>query len=125
VATGRVARPSSGALLCCPRFVSARTLSELYELSSEVLLGGEGIVGVAAQREIVLCMLAPKREGFQMVELDAVSFGAASSQGVGVSAARRARAEPRVQRPSSRSKTARRTAAGTRLPRRRGDLDSS
>jgi hypothetical protein len=37
--------------------VFARTLSELDEVSSEVLLGGEGIVRVAAQREIVLRVL--------------------------------------------------------------------
>jgi hypothetical protein len=44
-------------------------------------------VGVAAQREIVLRVFAAPREGPQVVELDAVSFGAPPSQGVGVSAA--------------------------------------
>jgi phage terminase large subunit-like protein len=66
----------------------ARTPSELDELSPEVLLGGEGVVCVAAQREVFLCVLAVPRDGPEVVELEAVSFGAASSQGVGVSAAR-------------------------------------
>jgi hypothetical protein len=66
----------------------ARTPSELDELSPEVLLGGEGVVCAAAQREVFLRVLAAPREGPEVVELEAVSFGAASSQGVGVSAAR-------------------------------------
>jgi hypothetical protein len=50
-----------------PRFVFARIPSGLDELSAEVLLGGEGIVGVAAQREIVRSVLAAPREGSQVV----------------------------------------------------------
>jgi hypothetical protein len=53
--------------LCRPRFVFARTPGELDELPSEVLLGGEGIVGVAAQREIVHRVVAASREGFHVV----------------------------------------------------------
>jgi hypothetical protein len=84
----RAARPSSGARLFRPGLVFARTPSKLDELLTEVLLGCEGIVGVAAQREIVLSVLAAPREGRQVVELKAVGFGAALSEGVDVSAAR-------------------------------------
>jgi hypothetical protein len=70
-----------------PRFVVARVPREFDELSSEVLLSGEGVVGTAAEREIGLGVLAPLRECRHMVELDAVSFGATPSRGVGVSAA--------------------------------------
>jgi hypothetical protein len=83
----RVPRPSSGARLCRPGFVFARTPSELDELSSEVLLGGEGIVGLATQREILLRVLAAPCEGLQVVELEAVGLGAPPSQSVCVSAA--------------------------------------
>jgi hypothetical protein len=44
----------------------ARIRSKLDELSSEVLLGGEGIAGGAAQREIVYRVLAAPREGTQV-----------------------------------------------------------
>jgi hypothetical protein len=84
----RVTRPSSGARLCRPRLVFARTPSlELDERSTEVLLGGERIVGVAAQREIVRRVRAAMRKGLQVVELEAVSLSAPLSRGVGVRAA--------------------------------------
>jgi hypothetical protein len=67
-----LARLLSGARLCSQRLVFARTSSELDELSSEVLLGREGMVRVAAERQIVLRVLAALREGPQVVELQAV-----------------------------------------------------
>jgi hypothetical protein len=54
----------------------------------KILLGCESIVGLATQREIVLRVLAAPREGPQVVELQAVSLGAAPSRVVDVSAAR-------------------------------------
>jgi hypothetical protein len=42
-------------------FVFAHALSELDEFSSEVLLGGEGTMGVTAQREIVCACSAVSR----------------------------------------------------------------
>jgi hypothetical protein len=45
-------------------------------------------VGVAAQREIFLGVRAALREGPQVVQLEAVGFGAPPPQGVSVSAAR-------------------------------------
>jgi hypothetical protein len=59
--------------------VFARTPSELDALSAEVLLSCEGVVGVAAQREILLGVLAAPREGMQVVELEAVSLGTPAS----------------------------------------------
>jgi hypothetical protein len=63
----RVTRPSSGIRLSRPRLVFARIPNELDELSSKVLLGGERIMGVAAQSEIALRVRAAMREGFQVM----------------------------------------------------------
>jgi hypothetical protein len=47
--------------------VFACTSSKLNERFTEVLFGCQGIVGVAAQRQIVLRVLSAPREGFQVM----------------------------------------------------------
>jgi hypothetical protein len=93
-----------------PGLVLTRTARKLDALSAEILLGGEGVVGAAAQREIGFGVLASVRECRHMVELEAVSLRATPSRVVSVGAAP----------PLSRTKTVRRTEAGTCVPRRRG-----
>jgi hypothetical protein len=70
-----------------PGLVLARTPGEIDELSAKVLLGGECVVGAAAQREIGLGVLTSLRECRHMVELEAVSLSATPSRAVGVGAA--------------------------------------
>jgi hypothetical protein len=57
------------------------------EAAAEVELGGEGVVGAAAEREVRGGVRASRGEGFEMVKLEAMRLGAASSAGVDVAAA--------------------------------------
>jgi hypothetical protein len=66
--------------------VCGRVPRSLDALSAEVFLGGERVVGVTAQRQIVLGVLAASREGSKMMELEQVGLRAAASRAVGVGA---------------------------------------
>ncbi|HEV8550742.1 MAG TPA: hypothetical protein VGQ57_16970 [Polyangiaceae bacterium] len=56
-------------------------------LSTKVLLGGECVVGLATQREIVETMQATASEGLTMMELETMGFAATHAALVEVSAA--------------------------------------
>ena len=58
-----------------------------HELSAEIGLGGESVMGSAAQREIVLAALAALRERLEVMQLQVVRFAAALSGGIDVSTA--------------------------------------
>jgi hypothetical protein len=47
--------------------VLARIASAGDEIPAEILLGGEGVVGVAAQGDVVEPMFAALREGYRMM----------------------------------------------------------
>ena len=57
------------------------------EISAELFFGSESIVGPAAEREVVLAVLAALGVGMDMVELEGVRFAAALSGGSEVRAA--------------------------------------
>jgi hypothetical protein len=67
--------------------VVVRASRERDEVSAEFLLGSEGVVRAAAQREVFLRVRAALGEGPQVVELEAVRFPAAPARGVGIRAA--------------------------------------
>jgi hypothetical protein len=50
-----------------PEFVLARIASAGDEIPAEILLGGEGVVGAAAQADIVEPMFAAPREGYRVM----------------------------------------------------------
>ena len=79
-----------------------------HELSAEIGLGGESVMGSAAQREIMIAVLAALRESLEVMQLQVVRFAAALSGVIDVSTA-----------PAVPLEQARRTAAGTWRPRRR------
>jgi hypothetical protein len=47
--------------------VLARITSSGNEIPAEVLLGGEGVVGAAAQADVVETMFAALREGYRVM----------------------------------------------------------
>ncbi len=67
--------------------MSQRVSPAVDEVSAELLLGSEGIVRPAAQREVVFAVLAALSVGMDMVELKAVRLAAALPGGSDVRAA--------------------------------------
>jgi hypothetical protein len=57
--------------------VLARVACQRDEVPAEILFGGEGIVGAAAESEVVQAMLATSCEGYQVMELEVRSLSAA------------------------------------------------
>src|SRR5688572_4092366 len=60
-----------------PGLVLARVACQRDEVPAEILFGGEGVVGAAAQSEVVQAMLATSCEGHQVMELEVRRLSAA------------------------------------------------
>jgi hypothetical protein len=67
--------------------VPARVARLRDEVRAEILFGGEGVVGAAAEGEIVQAMLATSCEGYQVMELEPCRFSAALTRVAPVRAA--------------------------------------
>ena len=67
--------------------VKARIFLAFDELATEVLFGGEGVVRRAAQREVVCGVLPALCKWLDVVELEAMGFGASLFGVVDVAAA--------------------------------------
>jgi hypothetical protein len=57
--------------------VPARVARQCDEVRAEILFGGEGVVGAAAEGEVVQAMLATSCEGYQVMELEVRRLSAA------------------------------------------------
>jgi hypothetical protein len=57
--------------------VPARVARQRDEVSAEILFGGEGVVGAAAEGDVLEAMLATTGEGYQVMELQVGRLSAA------------------------------------------------
>jgi hypothetical protein len=70
-------RTRGAVLLARPRLVRSRVASLRDEVFAEVVFGSEGIVGSAAESEVLRLMLAAARERFRVMELEPRRLSAA------------------------------------------------